>query len=85
MANLNNLLTAENPLSGEKHSVLDVGAWWNMILGVFMFLFVVSFGQRVAGWFSNRVPAAGTAGGNLFGVPGPVVESGPSFVDYGAY
>lgn len=83
MANLNSLMTAENPLSGKSHSIFDISAWWNMILGVMMFLFVVGIGSRLANKVSAKVPAAGSPGGNIFGVPGPAVDAGPGFARYG--
>lgn len=51
----------ENPFSGKKSSILDIGQIWSMILGVFVMFFVFAMGQRVAGTVSSRIPAVDTS------------------------
>lgn len=50
----------ENPFSGKKASIFDIGQIWSMILGVFIMFFVFAMGQRVAGTVSQKVPLVDT-------------------------
>lgn len=50
----------ENPFSGKKSKITDLGAIWSMILGVFVMFFVFAMGQNVAAKVSNRVPMVDT-------------------------
>lgn len=50
----------ENPLSGEKGNIFDLSKLWSLILGVFVFMFVVATGQRVASIVSGKLPFVDT-------------------------
>jgi hypothetical protein len=76
-----NLASFENPLSGEKGSVTSLSDWKNLIMGVFVILIVFNLGQRLAGWFSSKVPGTGV------GFSSPVMGTAPAAagVAYGIY
>lgn len=38
----------ENPVSGSKSSLFNIGNLWAQILGVFVFIMVFIFGQKLA-------------------------------------
>jgi len=51
----------ENPFSGKKANITDIGTIWSMVLGVFVMFFVFAMGQKVAGTVSSKVPAVDTS------------------------
>jgi hypothetical protein len=58
----------ENPVSGSKGSVFDVGKLWSMILGVGVIFVVINIGQKLAGLVAGRLP-----GGVGVGLSQPLV------------
>lgn len=58
----------ENPLSGQKGSIFDIGKLWSMILGVGIILITINIGQRFASGVAGRLP-----GGVQPGFSGPLV------------
>jgi predicted solute-binding protein len=50
----------ENPLTGKKSNLFDVGSLWSQILGVVMLFVVFAMGQNVARKISSKVPAIDT-------------------------
>jgi hypothetical protein len=42
------LSTYENPISGKSSNLFDVGNIWSQILGVFVFILIFIFGQKLA-------------------------------------
>lgn len=50
----------QNPFSGQKGSIFDIGQLWSMILGVFVLFLVFALGQNVARRVSGAVPFADT-------------------------
>jgi hypothetical protein len=59
----------ENPLTGKRASIFDIGTLFSMILGVVVLLFVASTGQNIAKAVSNRVPALDTQPESIFRSP----------------
>lgn len=51
----------ENPFSGKKAKITDIGQLWSMILGVFVMFFVFAMGQKVASTVSGKVPMVDTS------------------------
>ena len=51
----------ENPFSGKKSKITDIGQLWSMILGVAVMFFVFAMGQKAASTVSSRVPAVDTS------------------------
>ena len=46
----------QNPLSGGKGNVFDLGQIWSLILGVGVILLVFNIGQKFAGAVASKLP-----------------------------
>lgn len=57
---LSELTTAENPISGKKFNLLDIGQLWHLALGAGAVLLAVNIGQKVFGAIGARVPYVST-------------------------
>jgi hypothetical protein len=42
------LSSFENPVSGRKHNIFDIGNLWSMFLGFFVFIVLLVAGLKVA-------------------------------------
>jgi hypothetical protein len=52
------LSSYENPISGEKGNLFDLGKVWSEVLGVAVLVMIFIFGQKIADFFFP--PVAGT-------------------------
>lgn len=50
----------QNPLSGSKGNLFDIGNLWSSILGVFVLIFVFAMGEKLAKTVSGKIPAINT-------------------------
>jgi hypothetical protein len=46
----------ENPLTGKKGNLFDIGGLWQMVLGVFVLFFIWAMGQNLSKAVSGKVP-----------------------------
>jgi len=51
------LSTYENPISGTRGDLFNIGNLWAQILGVFVLVMVFLFGQKIADFFFPNTPA----------------------------
>lgn len=65
------LLDYENPITGKKGKMSDVGGIANQIKGVLLLLFVLAMGQNVARFISGRVKQIDTSPEPIFSSPAP--------------
>lgn len=59
----------ENPLTGKRQSLFDLGGMWSLILGVIVLLFITGTGQNIARTISNKVPGIDTQPETIFRQP----------------
>ena len=64
----------QNPLSGTKGSVTDVGGLWSLVLGVGVILLVFNIGQKFASAVAGKLPGGMSAG---FSQPLVAAPAGP--------
>lgn len=72
MAKLSDITNAENPVTGKKFNVFNIGELWSMILGAGVLFLVVSMGQKVANTISGKVPYVSTTIQDPVQHPAPV-------------